>query len=64
MSKVPTYSQRMLILSGLMALSAGCTVVGPDYQRPEIDVPSAYKEANHERRLHLFAGGKFTGMSN
>lgn len=49
MSKVPTYSQRMLILSGLMALSAGCTVVGPDYQRPEIDVPSAYKEANQSK---------------
>ena len=50
MSKVRIYSQRVLILSGLMALSAGCTVVGPDYERPGIDVPSAYKEANQSKR--------------
>ncbi len=31
-----------MLLSGLL-LVGGC-MVGPDYQRPPLDVPSAYKE--------------------
>ena len=36
---------RALTLAGLATLSSACTVVGPDYVRPSIDVPAAYKEA-------------------
>lgn len=28
----------------LLTLATGCTVVGPDYQRPTVDIPDTYKE--------------------
>lgn len=28
----------------LVTLTTGCTVVGPDYQRPTVDIPNTYKE--------------------
>jgi len=34
---------RIAIGAGLLALAAGCAV-GPDYKRPEVSVPAAYKE--------------------
>lgn len=37
---------RVLILIGLSTLIAACTVVGPDYARPAVVLPNAYKEAN------------------
>jgi len=37
---------RVLTLAGLTTLNAACTVLGPDYVRPSIDVPAAYKEAS------------------
>lgn len=36
---------RALALTGAALLNAACTVVGPDYVRPAIAVPPAYKEA-------------------
>lgn len=44
-------SKKMLIaprmsLLGLLLLLHACTVVGPDYVRPTIDVPAKFKEAN------------------
>ena len=39
------------------SLAAGCTTVGPDYQRPELSLPSAYRgcggRAGGGRRCHL-----------
>ena len=40
----PTRSAPWRVLAALAGLVAGCAV-GPDYVRPEIDIPAAYKEA-------------------
>jgi NodT family efflux transporter outer membrane factor (OMF) lipoprotein len=49
MSKARINLKQTIILLSLMAFGAGCTVVGPDYARPEIDVPSAYKGASQSK---------------
>ncbi len=40
-----TSALRALAFTGLAAINSACTVLGPDYVRPPIDVPTAYKEA-------------------
>lgn len=40
------HTLRILILIGLATLITACTVVGPDYARPAVALPSAYKETN------------------
>lgn len=35
---------RALTLAGLAVLVTACTVVGPEYERPAIEIPPAYKE--------------------
>lgn len=42
---IKNLSCRILALAGLVSLVAACTVVGPDYVRPSINIPPAYKEA-------------------
>jgi NodT family efflux transporter outer membrane factor (OMF) lipoprotein len=37
---------RRMSLVGLLLLLHACTVVGPDYVRPTVDVPAKFKEAN------------------
>jgi len=37
-------SLRKLIMVVLVSLNSACTVLGPDYERPSIDTPPAYKE--------------------
>lgn len=39
-----TPTLRALTLAGLAALVTACTVVGPEYERPTIEIPPAYKE--------------------
>jgi len=46
-----TQALRALALAGLATLNAACTVVGPDYERPAIAVPAAYKEAGQPKTL-------------
>lgn len=51
--KVPTFAAantstcvlRWVSLLGMTAVISACTVVGPDYVRPSIDVPKSFKEA-------------------
>lgn len=40
-----TSTLRALVLAGFATINTACTVLGPDYVRPSIDVPAAYKEA-------------------
>jgi NodT family efflux transporter outer membrane factor (OMF) lipoprotein len=40
-----TLALRALALAGFATINTACTVLGPDYARPTIDVPTAYKEA-------------------
>ena len=41
---------RILTLSCALATLAGCAV-GPDYVRPSVDVPVAYKEAQDRKSV-------------
>lgn len=50
---------RILALFSLALLSTACTVVGPDYIRPSIDVPEYYKEAgdlNQSKESNTISG--------
>ena len=42
---IQAWTIRALTVAFVMAVNASCTVVGPDYVRPRVDVPPAYKEA-------------------
>jgi len=43
-----TNACRVLTLASLILFSAGCVTVGPDYKRPEIETPEAFKESIKE----------------
>ncbi|WP_354624312.1 hypothetical protein [Psychromonas sp. MME2] len=43
-----------LICISLATFSIGCTVVGPDYERPSMDIPDAYKESADNNQLSNF----------
>ena len=36
----------LILVSMIMALNTACTVVGPNYVQPSVDVPNSYKEAS------------------
>lgn len=71
---IRTQALRALTLAGLATLNAACTVVGPDYVRPSIDVPPAYKEAPgsktpqprdasaHERWWEIYADSRLDAL--
>ena len=38
---------RSLVLTALLALAvSGCSLLGPNYKRPAVDLPAGYSEAN------------------
>ncbi|MCF6194357.1 MAG: TolC family protein [Kangiellaceae bacterium] len=47
-SKAKINTRRGLTLASLIIFTASCVTVGPDYKRPEIRTPNAFKEANKE----------------
>lgn len=49
MIKVLNASLHISVLLGLAAFISACTVVGPDYERPSVATPSAYKELNQSK---------------
>ncbi|HEY0199672.1 MAG TPA: efflux transporter outer membrane subunit [Rhodanobacter sp.] len=44
--RLPAHSLRALLVAGAVVLVAACTEVGPNYVRPSVHVPAAYKEAS------------------
>jgi len=47
-SKAGISPRRILTLASLVVFTASCVTVGPDYKRPEIESPEAFKEAVKE----------------
>jgi len=45
----PIRAGRISVLASAIACSVSCTNVGPDYERPPVAVPSAYKEAGDSK---------------
>ena len=39
---------RLLAVAAVLLLTGGCTVVGPDYVRPEVDMPETYRVSLEE----------------
>lgn len=43
-------TKRALIFIALASINTACVVVGPDYERPTMDVPNAYKERTESNK--------------